>query len=174
MDLCIFCLTCHQPCSQCFSWYWRYFSKLLKTDKTTLSPWYFIMRKLRNIISKNILVRATFYTAILMSLLFLLKLEVSKQMKTQVQNYGIKLCLRVLFYFCLSKTKGYWESKRSKMSKHGVFSGLYFPVFGMNTEICGVNLRIQSEYRKIRTRKNSVFEQFSRSDSVRISSLSIR
>ena len=131
------------------------------------------MRKLRNIISKNILVRATFYTEILMSLLLLLKLELFKQMKTQVQNYGIKLCLRVLFYSCLSKTKGYWESKRSKMSKYGVFSGLYFPVFGMNTETYGVNLRIQSEYRKIRTRKNSVFEQFSRSDSVRISSLSI-
>ena len=31
------------------------------------------------------------------------------------------------------------------------------------TEIYGVNLRIQSEYRKIRTRKNSVFGHFSRS-----------
>ena len=131
------------------------------------------MRKLRNIISENILVRATFYTEILKLLRFLLKLEVCKQMKTQVQNYGIKFCLRVLFYFCLSKTKGYWESKRSKMSKYGVISGLYFPVFGMNREIYGVNLRIQYEYRKIRTRKNSVFEQFSRSDSVSISSLSI-
>ena len=131
------------------------------------------MRKLRNIISENMLVRATFYTEILMFLRFLLKLEVFKQMKTQVQNYGIKFCLRVLFYFCLSKTKDYWESKRSKMSKYGVISGLYFPVFGMNREIYGVNLRIQYEYRKIRTRKNSVFEQFSRSDSVSISSLSI-
>ena len=37
------------------------------------------------------------------------------------------------------------------------FSDLYFLVFGLNTEIYGVNLPIQSECRKIRTRKNSVF-----------------
>ena len=29
-----------------------------------------------------------------------------------------------------------------KMSKYGVFSGSYFLVFGLNTEIYGVNLRI--------------------------------
>ena len=45
---------------------------------------------------------------------------------------------------------------------YGVFSGPYLPVFGLNTEIYRVNLRIQSEYRKTRTRKISVFEQFSR------------
>ena len=50
-----------------------------------------------------------------------------------------------------------------KVTKYGVFSGPYFLVFGLNTEIYGVNLRIQSEYRKIRTRKNSVFGHFSRS-----------
>ena len=33
----------------------------------------------------------------------------------------------------------------------------------MNTEMYGVNLRIQSEYRKIGTRINSVFGHFSRS-----------
>ena len=43
------------------------------------------------------------------------------------------------------------------MSKYGVFSCPYFPVFGLNTEIYGVNLRIPSEYGKIRTRKHSVF-----------------
>ena len=43
------------------------------------------------------------------------------------------------------------------------FSGLYFPVFRLNKEIYGVNLRIQSEYRKIRTRKTSVYGRFSRS-----------
>ena len=48
--------------------------------------------------------------------------------------------------------------------KYGVISGPYFPVFELNTEIYSVNLRIQSEYRKIRTRNNSVFEHFSRSD----------
>ena len=43
------------------------------------------------------------------------------------------------------------------MSKYGVISGPYFPVSGLNTEIYSVNLRIQPEYRKIRTRNNSVF-----------------
>ena len=33
------------------------------------------------------------------------------------------------------------------------FSGPYFPVFGLNTEIYPVNLRIQSKFGKIRTRK---------------------
>ena len=42
------------------------------------------------------------------------------------------------------------------MSKYGVSSGPYFPVFEQN---------MQSENRKIRTRKNSLFGHFSRSDS---------
>ena len=50
-----------------------------------------------------------------------------------------------------------------KMFKYGVFSSPYFPVFRQNTEIYGVNLCTQSECRKIRTRKNSIFEYFSRS-----------
>ena len=33
------------------------------------------------------------------------------------------------------------------------FSGPYFPAFGLNTEICGVSLHIQSECGKMRTRK---------------------
>ena len=47
--------------------------------------------------------------------------------------------------------------KSVQMRKYGFFSGPYFPVFGLNTEIYGLNLRIQSEYWKIRTRKNFVF-----------------
>ena len=50
------------------------------------------------------------------------------------------------------------------MFKYGVISGSYFSVFGLNTEIYGVNLRIQSEYRKIGTRNNSVFGHFLRSE----------
>ena len=50
-----------------------------------------------------------------------------------------------------------------KVSKYGVFSGLYFPAFGLNTERYGVSLRIQSECGKIQTRKNSVLGHFSRS-----------
>ena len=50
-----------------------------------------------------------------------------------------------------------------KVFKYGVISCPYFPVFGLNTEIYFVDSRIQSEYRKIRTRNNSVFGDFSRS-----------
>ena len=45
-----------------------------------------------------------------------------------------------------------------KVSKYGVFSGPYFPVFGMNTERYEVSLRIQFEYMKIQTRKNLISE----------------
>ena len=48
-----------------------------------------------------------------------------------------------------------------KVSKCGVFSGPYFRIFWLNTEIYSVNLRIQSEYRKIRTRNNPVLGHFS-------------
>ena len=40
----------------------------------------------------------------------------------------------------------------TKVSKYEVFSGSYIPLFRLNV---GIYLRIQSEYRKIRTRKNS-------------------
>ena len=50
-----------------------------------------------------------------------------------------------------------------KVTIYGVFSGPHFPVFGLNTEIYEVNLRIHSEHRKMQTRKNSVFGHFSRS-----------
>ena len=60
--------------------------------------------------------------------------------------------------------KNYGSKKKHttwKVSKYGVFSGAYFPVFAINTEIYSVNLRAQSEYRKIRTRKNFASGQFS-------------
>ena len=50
------------------------------------------------------------------------------------------------------------------MSKCGVFSGPHFPIFKLNTKIHPVNLRIQSKYGKIQTRKNSAFGQFLRSE----------
>ena len=49
-----------------------------------------------------------------------------------------------------------------KVSKYGVVSGPYFLVFRLNTGIYSVNLHIQSEYRKIWTRNNSLFGHFSR------------
>ena len=50
-----------------------------------------------------------------------------------------------------------------KVSKYGVISGPHFPTFRLNTEIYFVNLYIQSDYKKIRTRNNSVFGHISRS-----------
>ena len=50
-----------------------------------------------------------------------------------------------------------------KLSKYGVFSGPFFPVFGLNTKRYSVSRRIQSECGKIQTRKNSVFGHCSRS-----------
>ena len=63
------------------------------------------------------------------------------------------------------------EHTARKVSKYEVLSGLYFHVFGLNTETYGVNLRIQSKYRKIQTRKNSVFEHLSCSDKVKKSTV---
>ena len=48
-----------------------------------------------------------------------------------------------------------------KLSKYGVFSGPYFPAFGLNTE----RYEVMQECRKIRTRKNFVFGHFSHSES---------
>ena len=49
------------------------------------------------------------------------------------------------------------------VSKYKNFFGTYFPLFRLNTEICGVNIRIKSEYGNIRNRKNSISGYFSRS-----------
>ena len=48
-----------------------------------------------------------------------------------------------------------------KVSKYGFFSGPYFPALGLNTErYFVVSLRIQSECRKIRTRKTPYLDTF--------------
>ena len=43
----------------------------------------------------------------------------------------------------------------------GIFSGSYFPAFGLNTEIYSINHRILSKFGKIRTRKNFDFGHLS-------------
>ena len=48
-----------------------------------------------------------------------------------------------------------WE-----VSKYGVFSGPYFPAFGLNTERYRVSLCIEPECGKIWTRRNCVFGHF--------------
>ena len=64
-----------------------------------------------------------------------------------------------------SSTNCYTHSLRENYSNTAFFVVRIFPVFGLDMEFYRVNLRIQSENRKIRTRKNSVSGQFSRSDS---------
>ena len=85
----------------------------------------------------------------------------------------VKVCCRLLLfeYFLLRSynlhSLNFWPCNTAqKVSKYRVISGPCFPVFGLNTEIYSVNHRIQSEYRKIRTRKKSVFEHFSSSGNV--------
>ena len=67
-------------------------------------------------------------------------------------------------YICATST----EVKKSmtisntvwKVSKYEVFSGPYFPVFGLNMEIYCVSLRDQSKYGKIRARKTPYLDPF--------------
>ena len=69
-------------------------------------------------------------------------------------------CTRIFaMYTKVTKLDTAW-----KVSKYGVISGPYFPVYGLNTEIYRVSLRIQSEYTKIKTRKSSIFGHFSCSE----------
>ena len=76
--------------------------------------------------------------------------------------------VNVILYQCQRfKIKGLWVTAW-KLFKYGVFSGPYFPAFGLNTKMYVVNLRIQSKYGKIRTRKNSVFRQFLCNESLTI------
>ena len=56
-----------------------------------------------------------------------------------------------------------------KVTKYRVFSWSVLSVFGLNAEIYPVNVRIQSEYGKIRNRKNSVFGYFLHGGHFRIS-----
>ena len=72
-----------------------------------------------------------------------------------------------IFGYCFSWTSQFFpiqekDGLREKCPNTEFF--LVNTVFGLNTEIYGVNLRAQFKYRKIRTIKSSVFGRFSRSD----------
>ena len=91
----------------------------------------------------------------------------------QTSALTVRVGPRIFHCLWILKSLCYWDRFKLpyvlqsctvwKVSKYENFSGAYFPVFELNTDIYGVNLRIQSEYRKIQTRKNSVFGHFSRS-----------
>ena len=84
--------------------------------------------------------------------------KVNLTLSTQESN----LFLKIISAWCKRCTSFY--SLYEKYPNMDFFSGPYLPVFGLNTMIYAVNLSIQSKCRKIRTRKNSVFEYFSRSE----------
>ena len=93
------------------------------------------------------------------------------------------LALHLLF--CFSQEKPLWwkvceqdfnfhlNRTAPKMSEYRVFYGLCFPLFGLNTEIYRVNFRVQSKCGKVQTRKNSVFEHFSRSARFSLASITL-
>ena len=58
----------------------------------------------------------------------------------------------------------FYQNTALKVFKYGVISDPYFPPFALNTKIYEVNFRVQSKYRKIRTRNKSVFGHFSHSE----------
>ena len=59
-----------------------------------------------------------------------------------------------------------------KKCSYSSFSGLYFPVLGINTEIYGVNLSIQSKCGEIRTRKTPNTDPFHAADIITVTSVS--
>ena len=60
---------------------------------------------------------------------------------------GTEITFIITFLERNSGTRHYVKSVRIRS-----YSGLYFPVFGLNTKRDGVSLRIQSECEKMRTR----------------------
>ena len=77
----------------------------------------------------------------------------SNKLNKAVQSNEIPTKLVKEFGYLFSKYIATSNYTAWKVSKYRLFSGPYFPVFGLNTEI-------YSECRKIRTRKNSVFGYF--------------
>ena len=93
------------------------------------------------------------------------KFYFSKQTNSYPEsNRVIRCLLNVMKKYVFKDKTLYFPFTARKVSKYGVFSGPYFPVFGLNTEFYQLNLRIHSEYGKIGTRKNSVFGYLSPSD----------
>ena len=68
-------------------------------------------------------------------------------------------------YNILPKSTTFWRGIIThltawKVSQYEVISDPYLPVFRLKKEIFSVTLRIQSEYKKVRTRNNSVFGHY--------------
>ena len=93
--------------------------------------------------------------------------QVKKYYADKTSNIDISHCVVEILLFIVHirftkiSEKNYTAITAWKVSKYGVISGPYFPVFGLNTY--SVNLNIRSEYRKLQTRNNSIFGHISRS-----------
>ena len=69
---------------------------------------------------------------------------------------------KILLLFMMEWNILVFNATAWKVLKYGVFSGRYYPTFGLNTERCSVSLLIQSKCGKIQTRrKKSVIGHFS-------------
>ena len=67
------------------------------------------------------------------------------------------------FFICTDLIMKQFSTICKKCPNLKFFLGPYFPTYRLNTKFCSLNLRIQSKSGKIRTRKNSKLDQFSRS-----------
>ena len=88
--------------------------------------------------------------------------------KNNKLNYIWKLKKIIYFHNFFNQWNGKtrslkYSALREKCPNTDTNTSPYFPAFGLNTDGYGLPLRIQSEYWKIRTRKNSVFRHFSHS-----------
>ena len=86
-------------------------------------------------------------------------LKLKMGFKYSVSPHASFILTRKYYFYCFFYI--YIFNTAWKVSKYGVSSGTYFPIFELNTKIYRVNFRIQSECRERRTRKNPVFGCFS-------------
>ena len=71
----------------------------------------------------------------------------------KLKYYGANFLCSMCVADFKTREKSLNGSLREKCPNTEFFSGPYFPVFGLNTEIYSANICIQSEYRKIRVTK---------------------
>ena len=84
----------------------------------------------------------------------MLDLKLAIHSKILILTVHVKHLLSKLWLFILDK------SHCVKSDRIRSFSGLYFLVFGLNTEKLSISLRIQSEIGKIRTTKTPNTDSF--------------
>ena len=84
-----------------------------------------------------------------------------KLISCEIQKFHHKFAILKFFFINLG-TNGHIHCVKSVLMRSYFWSVL--SLFGLNSENYFVNLHIQSEYRKIQTRNNSVFAHFSRSN----------